>query len=104
MKNITYKDLKDFIKHNPDISDESEIEVNDNFLTQLNKLSEETLCSCYHEEIRKEPRYNMLTGRIDHYEDVVHSVCWGTKECDPCDCHGNVQNCTHYPEKRNKKI
>ena len=26
--------------------------------------------------------------------------CMGTKECDACDCGGDMRHCTHYPEKR----
>ncbi len=102
MKTITYREIKDFIKNNSGIPDNAEIKVNDNFFVQLNKLSESVLCDCYHEETRKEPRYNQFTGHIDHYVDITRGVCWGTRECDECNCHGNVQKCTHYPEKRSK--
>lgn len=30
------------------------------------------------------------------------TVCYGTKECDPCSCGGDPSKCDHYPEKRAK--
>lgn len=35
----------------------------------------------------------------EHGEDV----CWATKNTEPCYCDGNINACTHYPEKRNEK-
>ena len=49
--------------------------------------------------IRKEPRYNQLTGRIDHYVDVKETYCFGTRECDLCDCNGDRRRCSFYAWK-----
>lgn len=57
-------------------------------------------CSCYHTTIKKEPRYNTITGQIDHYEDIEYGVCWGTKEQELCDCKGNKKNCDFYEHNR----
>ena len=67
---------------------------------KLVESPENILCSCYHTKIEKEPRYNTITGQIDHYENVEYGICWGTKECDVCNCKGNKRNCDFYPKNR----
>ena len=44
-------------------------------------------CKCYHAE------RNFL-GEI--------GVCWGTKECEACSCHGDESKCDFYEDKRKK--
>ena len=71
--------------------------------TIINRLidsSEKLPCSCYHTTMKKEPRYNTITGQIDHYEDIEYGICWGTKECEMCSCGGNKKNCDFYEYKR----
>lgn len=43
-------------------------------------------CSCWH---KGHPVFRYASGQ-----------CYGTKECDPCDCGGDVSKCDFYPEKR----
>ena len=37
-----------------------------------------------------------------HRIAVYGGVCYGTKECDPCNCDGDEAKCSFYPEKRRK--
>lgn len=67
---------------------------------KLVEAPEDVPCSCYHTTLRKEPRYNTITGQIDHYEDIEYGVCWGTKECEMCSCGGNEKKCDFYDYKR----
>lgn len=46
-------------------------------------------CSCYHE-------YDWITS------SGAHGCCYGTRECDPCSCEGDMAKCNFYPEKREK--
>ena len=58
-------------------------------------------CDCYH--LRKAIRYTYhpLSGRpIPHDAEV--GVCWGTRECDECNCGGDRTKCDFYPEVREK--
>lgn len=61
---------------------------------------EKVICSCYETRVVCEPRYNTITGRIDHYVDVEYGRCRGTKECDICTCGGNEKKCDFYSHKR----
>ena len=56
-----------------------------------------TKCDCYHENTRKSPIYGEA-----FCVDETYGVCYGTKECDECYCHGDESQCTFYPEKRKK--
>lgn len=57
-------------------------------------------CSCYYEEITKSPRYDVYTGNISHYIEVMRGKCNGTKEQDECSCGGDRTKCDFYPEVR----
>lgn len=58
-------------------------------------------CHCYHTQKKTRYTYNQYTGSpIPH--DVEVGVCWGTKECDECNCGGNETKCDFYPEVRKK--
>ena len=58
-------------------------------------------CDCYHIETKRRYTYNPVTGDpIGHNIEV--GVCWGTKECEECDCGGNRIQCDFYPEVRKK--
>lgn len=46
------------------------------------RLNEKKMCDCYH----------VLNNK---------SVCFGTKEMDPCDCEGDRKRCNFYPKYRN---
>ena len=61
-------------------------------------------CDCFKTRIRKEPRYNQLTGRIDHYVDVKETYCSGTRECDLCDCNGDRPRCSFYAWKDDHRV
>lgn len=106
MKTITIKDLKLYLKENENIPDVAELNISDKTFKELRALAKKyrTTCSCYHEVAHHEPRYNVYTGDVSYYEDVVHGECWGTKDCQECRCNGDIKNCTHYPEKRNMQI
>lgn len=43
------------------------------------------VCSCYDDRQRYDGR---------------RGICLGTRECDPCDCGGDIRQCDYYPEKR----
>lgn len=61
----------------------------------------ENKCHCYHTEKKRRYTYNQFTGApIAHDIDV--GVCWGTKECDECNCGGDETQCDFYPEVRKK--
>lgn len=45
-------------------------------------------CACWHE---KSDLWQFGSG-----------CCWGTKECDPCDCGGDRSKCDFFPEIREK--
>ena len=56
-------------------------------------------CDCYHTEQKIQYTYSQFTGQpIPH--NIPVGVCWGTKECDECDCGGNRMRCDFYPEVR----
>ena len=58
-------------------------------------------CDCYHIQPTTKYTYHPLTGSpIAH--DIEIGVCWGTKECEQCDCGGDRTKCDFYPEVRNK--
>ena len=42
-------------------------------------------CECYHVEYGK-------------------TECWGTKECEVCNCEGDTNKCDFYPEKKEKSM
>lgn len=67
-------------------------------------------CHCYHEY--EEAKYLTEFERGVHFAntgELIESVkktvgrCWGTKECDICNCKGDESKCDFYPEKRKKK-
>lgn len=43
-------------------------------------------CECWH---KGHPVFHGASGQ-----------CYGTRECDPCDCGGDESKCDFYPEKR----
>lgn len=58
-------------------------------------------CDSYHLQPKTRYTYHPLTGRpIAH--DIEVGVCWGTRECDECDCGGDRLKCDFYPEVRKK--
>ena len=58
-------------------------------------------CKCYHLQPTTRYTYNPITGApIPH--DVEIGVCWGTKECDQCNCGGDEIKCDFYPNVRKK--
>ena len=58
-------------------------------------------CDCYHLQPKTRYTYHPLTGSpIPH--DIEVGVCWGTRECDECDCAGDRTKCDFYPEVRKK--
>lgn len=59
-------------------------------------------CECYHENMRKAPRYDVFTGLYRGSVDEKYAVCWGTKECEECSCGGDKTKCSFYPEVRKK--
>lgn len=42
-------------------------------------------CGCYHD-----------------YNGSGYGVCYGTRECDPCSCEGDMSKCNFYPENIKK--
>lgn len=93
----TDKYLKDAVeKHN-------EIYPKDKWRTVRFKLVEDpenVRCDCYEVYKTCEPRYNTITGQIDHYVDVEYGRCRGTRERDICTCGGNEKKCDFYEHKR----
>lgn len=60
-------------------------------------------CKCYHTQKKLRYTYNQYTGSpIPH--DVEVGICWGTKECDECECGGDETKCDFYSEVREKAI
>ena len=61
----------------------------------------EKICECY--KTRKETyhRYNSITGEPIQKEKEI-GVCFGTKECEKCNCEGNRKNCDFYEHIRNE--
>lgn len=60
-------------------------------------------CNSYHLQPTTRYTYHPLTGRsIAH--DIEVGVCWGTKECDQCNCGGDMAQCDFYPEVRKKAL
>ena len=58
-------------------------------------------CDSYHLQPKTRYTYHPLSGRpIAH--DIEVGVCWGTKECDECDCGGDMARCDFYPKVREK--
>lgn len=58
-------------------------------------------CDSYHLQPKTRYTYHPLTGRpIAH--DIEVGVCWGTRECDECNCGGDRTKCDFYPEVREK--
>ena len=57
-------------------------------------------CDCYYEKPYKRPVYGKYTGRIEYYEEQMIGYCYGTKECEQCDCNGDKSKCTFYAEVR----
>ena len=60
-------------------------------------------CNSYHLQPTTRYTYHPLTGRpIAH--DIEVGVCWGTKECDQCNCDGDMTQCDFYPEVRKRAL
>lgn len=58
-------------------------------------------CYSYHLQPKTRYTYHPLSGRpIAHNIEV--GVCWGTKECERCDCGGDMTQCDFYPEVRKR--
>lgn len=58
-------------------------------------------CHCYHTQQKTRYTYHPLTGSpIPH--DIEVGICWGTKECDECNCGGDETKCDFYPKVREK--
>ena len=57
-------------------------------------------CKSYGEKIIREPRYDVITGKITHYVDVTHSICCANEERKECDCAGYKYKCPFYPSIR----
>lgn len=58
-------------------------------------------CDCYHTQKKTRYTYNQYTGSpIPH--DIEIGICWGTKECDECNCNGDEAKCDFYPQVREK--
>ena len=58
-------------------------------------------CDCYHTEPKTRYTYHPITGSpIGH--DIEVGVCWGTKECEQCDCGGDMTQCDFYPDVRKR--
>ena len=59
-------------------------------------------CKSYHTQDVTKFTYNRFTGDCDGSYTVQEGRCWGTKECEPCNCDGNRYKCDFYPEVREK--
>ena len=58
-------------------------------------------CHCYHTQPKTRYTYNQWTvSPIAH--DIEVGVCWGTKECDECNCGGDMRKCDFYPDVRKR--
>ena len=58
-------------------------------------------CDSYHLQPKIRYTYDPLTGSpIAH--DIKVGVCWGTKECEECNCGGYMTQCDFYPEVRKR--
>ena len=60
-------------------------------------------CDCYHITAKKYYTYNKLTGAAISHERKV-GECWGTKECDECNCGGNRSKCDFYEDVRKEAL
>lgn len=54
-------------------------------------------CDCYHERTRKRHIYG---GAL--CVDETYGVCYGTRECDECNCGGDPAKCDFYESIRKK--
>lgn len=52
--------------------------------------------------IKRTPNRNDPLCDCYHFE-YGYGQCWGTKERDSCNCHGNTKYCDFYPRKRGVK-
>lgn len=58
---------------------------------------ERVTCSSYHEV-----EYIIGWNGSNPARKVIKHECWGTRECDECNCGGDKSKCDFYPEKRKK--
>ena len=61
-----------------------------NVWNSVPKIAESTTCSCYAEG-------NSFLGNN-------YGTCNGTKECEPCTCKGDKNNCNFYNQKKTVKV
>lgn len=61
-------------------------------------------CKSYHTRTKRMPLYNRYTGHRESSYEIEVGVCWGTAECDECNCGGDRAKCDFYPEEREKAI
>ena len=66
-------------------------------------------CDCYHTQENKhyftdyEKGFRAGMGlSYKEYEIRKEGRCWGTKECEPCNCDGDETKCDFYPENRKR--
>ena len=58
---------------------------------------ENEICECYHEITKTS--FKIQEQKIK----IKYSVCFGTKECEECNCNGDTSKCDFYSEKRKQQ-
>ena len=56
-------------------------------------------CDCYHTKTKTQYVYDRFTGRPTPFDTEV-GICWGTRECDECNCDGDRSKCDFYEHVR----
>ena len=60
-------------------------------------------CNSYHITAKKYYTYNTITGAPIAHERKV-GECWGTQECDECNCGGDRRKCDFYEDVKKEAL
>lgn len=86
-----YQQVKNSLEQEKVVDKQQDICYNNIIVKECDNSSTDSVsnelkvCSCYDDRQRYDGR---------------RGICLGTRECDPCNCGGDVRRCDFYPEKR----
>ena len=86
-----YQQVKKLLQQEKLVDKQQDVCYNDITVKEYDNSSTDSVsdelkvCSCYDDRQRYDGR---------------RGICLGTRECDPCNCGGDVRRCDFYPEKR----
>lgn len=86
-----YQQVKKLLEQEKVVDKKQDVCYNDIIVKECDNSSTDSVsdeikrCSCYDDRQRYDGR---------------RGICLGTRECDPCNCGGDVRQCDFYPEKR----